>query len=105
MSVRALSGIVQALEGRGNCKALSNSAIRPSTLSPRRHSALGLRLITVSNISVGAGSVAVSARPALPDTEATSGTVVLSLFCGCKISAPLVTDRPGDVVGLYINGP
>jgi hypothetical protein len=32
---------------------------------PDRHSLSGLRLITVSNISVGAGSVAVAARPAL----------------------------------------
>jgi hypothetical protein len=30
-------------------------------------------VITVSNISVGAGSVAVAARPALPNTDWTSG--------------------------------
>jgi hypothetical protein len=66
MSVRALIGMVQALETPGNCKALSNSAISPSTVRPGRHCAFGLRLTIVSNISVGAGSVAVSARPALP---------------------------------------
>ena len=66
MSIRALIGMVQAFETPGNCSALSISAMRESTVTPARHSALGLRLITVSYISVGAGSVAVEARPALP---------------------------------------
>ena len=66
MSMRALIGIVQAFETPGNCRALSISAIRPSTVMPGRHSSFGLRLTTVSNISDGAGSVAVAARPALP---------------------------------------
>ena len=66
MSMRALIGIVQALDTPGNCSALSISEINESTVTPARHSALGLRLITVSYISVGAGSVAVEARPALP---------------------------------------
>ncbi len=65
MSMRALIGIVQALETPGNCSALSISAMRPSSVSPGRHSSLGLRLMMVSNISIGAGSVAVSARPSL----------------------------------------
>ncbi len=34
--------------------------------------------MVVSNISIGAGSVALSARPALPNTLATSGTVLIS---------------------------
>jgi hypothetical protein len=33
---------------------------------PARHCSRGLNWIVVSNISSGAGSVAVSARPALP---------------------------------------
>jgi hypothetical protein len=73
MSMRALIGIVQALETPGNCNALSISAVRLSIVTPARHSLLGLRLISVSYISDGAGSVAVEARPALPNTEATSG--------------------------------
>ena len=66
MSMRALIGMVQALATPGNCSALSISAISLSMVMPARHSASGFRLITVSNISVGAGSVAVLARPALP---------------------------------------
>ncbi len=66
MSVRALIGMVQAFETPGNCSALSSSAIRPSTVKPGRHCCFGLRLTIVSNISVGAGSVAVSALPAFP---------------------------------------
>jgi hypothetical protein len=37
-------------------------------------------LITVSNISVGAGSVAVDARPAFPQTDDTSGNDLMILF-------------------------
>jgi len=66
MSMRALIGMVQALLTPGNCSALSRSRIRLSTVTPEGHSSLGLRLMIVSNISVGAGSVAVWARPALP---------------------------------------
>src|SRR4030088_1268623 len=40
---------------------------------PARHRFGGLNWMVVSNISSGAGSVAVSARPALPKTRATSG--------------------------------
>src|SRR6266481_7894482 len=100
MSMRALIGMVQALETPGNCSALSISAISLSTVMPGRHSLSGLRLITVSNICVGAGSVAVEARPALPQTEATSGNDLMILYCVCTSTAALVTDRPGSVVGI-----
>ena len=100
MSMRALIGIVQAFETPGNCSALSISAISLSTVMPGRHSLSGFRLITVSNISVGAGSVAVEARPALPHTEATSGNDLMILFWVCSSSAALVTERPGSVVGI-----
>src|ERR1700687_2427387 len=94
MSMRALIGMVQALETPGNCSALSISAISLSTVMPGRHSVSGLRLITVSNISVGAGSVAVVARPALPHTDSTSGNIFMILFWVCTSSAALVTERP-----------
>src|SRR5438105_3239257 len=100
MSMRALMGMVQALETPGNCNALSMAAISLSVVMPGRHSFSGLRLITVSNISVGAGSVAVDARPALPQTESTSGNDLMILSCVCTNSAALVTDRPGSVVGI-----
>src|SRR5271168_4476099 len=73
MSMRALIGMVQALLMPGNCSALSISAISVSTVTPGRHWSSGFRLMMVSNISTGAGSVAVAARPALPNTLATSG--------------------------------
>ena len=52
----------------------------PVSYTHLRHSLSGFRLITVSNISVGAGSVAVVARPALPHTDKTSGKVLMILF-------------------------
>jgi hypothetical protein len=66
MSMRPRIGMVQALETSGNCSALSISALRLSIVTPGRHCFFGFRLMIVSNISEGAGSVAVAARPALP---------------------------------------
>src|SRR5260221_3424765 len=95
MSIRALIGMVQALETPGNCNDLSNSATSLSTVMPDRHSASGFRLMTVSNISVGAGSVAVAARPALPQTDATSGDDLMILSWVWTSPAALFTDNPG----------
>ena len=67
---------------------------------PARHCPWGFRLITVSNISVGAGSVAVLARPALPYTDATSGKLLMILSCVCNTSAALVIDIPGSEAGM-----
>jgi hypothetical protein len=100
MSVRALIGIVQALATPGNCSALSISAISVSVVMPGRHSDCGLRLMTVSNISVGAGSVAVLARPALPKTDSTSGKLLMILSWVCISSAALVIDMPGREAGM-----
>ena len=71
--MRALIGMVQAFDTPGNCKRPVHFGDQESTVMPRRHWSFGLNLITVSNISVGAGSVAVEARPALPNTDSTSG--------------------------------
>src|SRR3954453_7281609 len=100
MSIRALIGMVQALDTPGNCNDRSISAMSLSTVIPGRHSFSAFRLITVSNISVGAGSVAVDARPALPHTDSTSGKDLMILFWVCTSSAALVTDKPGKVVGM-----
>ena len=43
----------------------------------------------------GAGSVAVSARPILPNTVSTSGTVLISLSVCCSNSRALPMDSPG----------
>ena len=100
MSMRALIGMVHALLTPGNCSDASISAMSLSKLIPARHCDSGLRLMMVSNISIGAGSVAVCALPALPHTELTSGNVLMIRFCVCKSSAALVTDNPGSVVGM-----
>ena len=100
MSMRALIGMVHEFATPGNCSARSISAISLSVSMPGRHSSCGLRLMTVSNISSGAGSVAVCARPALPYTDATSGKLLMILFCVCSNSAALVTDMPGSDAGM-----
>ena len=63
-------------------------------VSTFRHSAFGLRVITVSSMDRGAGSVGVSARPALPSTRSTSGnclmirSVTWSSFCASPMEMP-----------------
>src|SRR5215217_7780949 len=101
MSMRARIGWVQAFETPGNWSALSISAFKLASVTPGRHSDFGLRLMIVSNISVGAGSVAVAARPALPYTEATSGKDLMLRSWVARSSAAFVIDRPGRVVGIY----
>ena len=71
-----------------------------STVMPGRQSAVGLRLMTVSNISIGAGSVALLARPALPYTDSTSGKVLMTRLVVCSRRAASVTDMPGSEAGM-----
>src|SRR5262249_37282518 len=100
MSIRARAGAVHALVHPGMRLASSSFAVSsaivsgvcsghgtPSTRFSHRgaqveyqrdrgsngHSDRGFRRIVVSAIEYGAGSVAVSARPTLPNTAATSG--------------------------------
>ena len=91
MSIRPLMGMVQALERPGRLSAsfispinccwemwsgvmcrkmpLAHSGAQEEyQVSVLRHSDLGLRMITVSSMDSGAGSVDVSALPALPST-------------------------------------
>jgi hypothetical protein len=118
MSRRALIGIVQALLMPGSCKvvfisAMSSSSVMRSRQNGRRkplshsgaqpeyqrgcsrHSDSGLRRTVVSIIENGAGSVEVSARPALPKTRATSGKVMRSLSCTWSAFCASATDIPG----------
>ena len=69
-------------------------------VSTRRHSDVGLSVITVSSIESGAGSVLVSARPALPSTRSTSGNCLMarSLTCSSFCASPI--EMPGIVVGM-----
>ena len=81
MSIRAFMGMVKELETPGMVRASFISSFSFSTVMPGRHWDSGFRLITVSNISRGAGSVAVSALPALPKTLSTSGMRFRILSC------------------------
>ena len=58
------------------------------------------RIMTVSIIERGAGSVAVSARPALPNTRPTSGTVRMRRSWIWRIFWASVSLRPGRVDGM-----
>ena len=80
MSSRVLIGIVQAFVSPGTCTASCNSETSRSGVMPGLHWSGGLSLMVDSIIESGAGSVAVSARPALPKTCSTSGNVMMILF-------------------------
>ena len=105
MSIRARIGIVQELATPGIFTALSSSSTSFSGVIPGRHSDSGFRFTTVSNISSGAGSVAVFARPALPKTDSTSGNDLMMRSCCCITSAALVTLIPGNAAGINSNVP
>ena len=66
MSMRLRIGGTQMFDRPGTRTVRSSSSTSFSGVMPARHSSRGLNWIVVSNISSGAGSVAVSARPALP---------------------------------------
>src|SRR5664280_2538599 len=123
MSTRALMGIVHAFEAPGSLSAWSISSTNCSVemwsgvnlrnmpfahlgahdeyqVSTFRHSVSGLSIMTVSIIENGAGSVDVSARPALPSTVDTSGNRLMMRSCTCISSWALVTEMPGSVDGM-----
>ena len=56
--------------------------------------------MVVSNISNGAGSVADSARPALPNTVSTSGTVRIIRSVCCSSCTAFCADSPGSAEGM-----
>src|ERR1700690_3783762 len=123
MSTRALMGIVHAFEVPGifsawfissiNCSVemwsgvnLRNTAVAhwgaqdEYQVSTFRHSVSGLRTMTVSIMENGAGSVDVSARPALPSTVDTSGKRLMMRSCTCINCCACVTEMPGSVEGM-----
>ncbi len=57
-------------------------------------------MIVVSNMSSGAGSVAVAARPAFPNTVSTSGNAASTLSCQRSASRACAMEIPGTVVGM-----
>ena len=100
ISIRVLIGCTQALVIPGIRTVFCSSAIMLSKVTPSRHSAVGLSIIVVSSMVSGAGSVAVIARPTLPNTRLTSGTVFISRSVCCNISAALPALTLGNVVGI-----
>jgi len=98
--MRLRIGGTQMFERPGTLTMRSSSSTSFSGVIPGRHSPCGFNWIVVSNISSGAGSVAVSARPALPNTLATSGTVLMSRSVCCKSSEALPAESPGSAEGM-----
>ena len=105
MSMRLRIGGTQIFESPGTVTIRSSSSTNLSVVIPARHCSRGLNWIVVSNISIGAGSVAVSARPALPKTLCTSGTVLINRSVCCNNSATLPVAMLGSADGMYRRSP
>ena len=105
MSILPLMGMVQALVTPGRLTVRSISAMSRSYVMPGRHSSFGLSVMVVSNMSSGAGSVAVLARPALPSTISTSGNDASTLSCQRMVSRACAIEMPGTVVGMNSTEP
>ena len=69
-------------------------------VTPFRHSAFGFRMMMLSNIDTGAGSVDVSALPTLPSTCSTSGTLLMIVSCTWIIRLASVIETFGRVTGI-----
>src|SRR5512134_3333276 len=123
MSILALMGMVHAFVAPGNRTAASilatsssqemrsgqmgrNRGFRKSGIQEEYQRFFGLqwlsgfRITVVSIMENGAGSVEVSARPALPKTRSTSGKLFRTLSCRSIRSWAWATDIPGSVVGM-----
>jgi hypothetical protein len=88
-------------EVMGRSSPLSHSGAHPEyQVSTRRHWDCGFNMITVSSMDSGAGSVEVSARPALPSTRSTSGNCLMIRSVTWTSRCASVMDIPGIVVGM-----
>ena len=77
-----------------------------AVLSLRRgQNSRGRKLTMVSIMSIGAGSVGVSARPALPTTMSTSGNRQRTMSRAFRSSTDSVTDARGTVIGMSMTIP
>ena len=72
---------------------------------PLRHAERGLSSTSVSYMLIGAGSRALSARPTLPTTEATSGKLRRTASCFFMMSIAWVRDTELDVTGMNMSVP
>ncbi len=105
MSMRFRMGGTQTFDSPGTLTTRSSSSTSLSGVMPARHCVRGLNWMVVSNISRGAGSVAVSARPALPNTRSTSGTVLMRRSVCWSSSDALEAEMPGNADGMYSRSP
>ena len=105
ISMRFLIGITQALVRPGNWISSFSSFLSLSMVMPSRHSSCGLSRMVVSIMVSGAGSVALSARPTLPNTVFTSGTVLISLLVCCSSCSALPAETAGKALGIYSRSP
>ena len=105
MLMRLRIGGTQAAVRPGKASFSCSSAISFSRVIPGRHSASGLNCTVVSSMVSGAGSVALSARPALPKTVATSGTDLMMRSVRCSTASAWLGESPGRVVGMYSTSP
>ncbi len=72
---------------------------------PGRHRVLGLSMMVVSYMSMGALSVALSERPIDPKTVSTSGKERIILSCSWSNCEACVIEMPGNAVGMYSDEP
>ncbi|MNV47790.1 hypothetical protein D3C71_1396670 [compost metagenome] len=105
MSSRLRIGGTQTLAIPGTLTTASSSATSLSMVMPGRHWSRGLKRMVVSSMVSGAGSVALSALPALPNTVATSGTVLINLSVSCSSLLASRADIPGSEEGIYNRSP
>ena len=91
-----LIGMVQELATPGNLARRPSRQSACPAVMPGRQVSSGLRLMTVSNISIGAGSVALLARPAFAIHRSTSGKVLMTRLVVCIRLPASVTDMPGS---------
>src|SRR6185369_12525816 len=71
-----------------------------SFVVPAGHWSLGLKITVVSAMFVGAGSVAVSARPILPTTISTAGSAAMMRSCWRITWVAVVKEMRGSVIGM-----
>ena len=74
-----------------------------SEASAAARTARGRKLTMVSIMSIGAGSVGVSARPALPTTMSTSGNRHRIMSLAFRSSTDSATDARGTVMGMSMS--
>ena len=100
ISMRFRMGCVQMFVTPGICNLVSSRARMASLVSPLGHCSFGLKVMVVSHMFTGAGSVEVSARPTLPTTMATAGSAAMMPSCWRRSVVASVREMRGSVMGM-----